>query len=169
MPIRDSGARYNVIAQLVKDKNWTRGAELGVLRGSTLFYLLDNCPSLVMVGVDRWQAYPELEKHDQDTMDFFAGAVKAKAKRYDSRCIILHGDSVEMAEFVPDGSLDFVFIDGDHSEDGCARDIAAWRSKVHTGGMMMGHDINWRTVRNAVESALGPFVMYPDNVWAVGC
>ena len=39
-----------------------------------------------------------------------------------------------------DASLDFVFIDADHSYVVTKADIAIWRSKVRTGGILCGHD-----------------------------
>jgi hypothetical protein len=56
------------------------------------------------------------------------------------RVEILRMDSVEAANRVADRSLDFVFIDGDHSHEGCKRDIEAWAAKVKAGGWIGGHD-----------------------------
>ena len=36
---------------------------------------------------------------------------------------VLHGDSVEMSEYIPDNSLDLCFIDADHTYSGVKRDI----------------------------------------------
>jgi predicted O-methyltransferase YrrM len=36
--------------------------------------------------------------------------------------------------------LDFVFIDADHSYEGCKADIEAWFPKVKPGGLLSGHD-----------------------------
>lgn len=42
---------------------------------------------------------------------------------------------------IPDGSLDFVYIDGNHSEEYVRQDIRLWWPKVKIGGMLAGHDI----------------------------
>jgi hypothetical protein len=47
--------RYEVLEQLIKKHGWQAGAELGVLAGDTIFHLLETCPTLYMVGVDRWE------------------------------------------------------------------------------------------------------------------
>jgi hypothetical protein len=39
-----------------------------------------------------------------------------------------------------DNSLDFVWIDGDHSDQGIFRDITAWLPKVKVNGYLGGHD-----------------------------
>lgn len=37
-------------------------------------------------------------------------------------------------------SVDFVYVDADHSYVGCVRDIKAWYSKLKPGGIMLGDD-----------------------------
>ncbi|MDD4889056.1 MAG: class I SAM-dependent methyltransferase [Phycisphaerae bacterium] len=65
----------------------------------------------------------------------------------------VRADSAEAAERYADGSLDFVFIDGDHSAPIVARDLAAYWPKVKPGGVMAGHDIG----ENDVEASLRVF------------
>ena len=49
-------------------------------------------------------------------------------------------DSVAAASLYAHGSLDAVFIDADHSQSKVMQDIAAWRVKVKSGGILAGHD-----------------------------
>lgn len=56
------------------------------------------------------------------------------------RAKIVRSRSVEAAQTVPDQSCDFVFIDADHSLEGCKADIDAWAPKVKPGGWLCGHD-----------------------------
>ena len=66
--------------------------------------------------------------------------------------------------------VDFVFVDADHSTEGVLRDLTAWAPKVRPGGLIVGHDINWRSVLRAVEAYFGPgrFIRHlPDNLWYV--
>ena len=48
--------------------------------------------------------------------------------------------SVQAAKLIPDGSLDFVFLDADHSYPGISSDIALWGPKIKKGGVLCGHD-----------------------------
>jgi len=48
--------------------------------------------------------------------------------------------SVEAARRYEDESLDFVYIDADHSYNAIKADIAAWLPKVKQGGILGGHD-----------------------------
>ena len=93
--------------------------------------------------------------------------VQNKARKYGSRCRILNGDSVECSAEVENGSLDFVFIDADHTEAGVRRDIAAWSPKVRIGGMLLGHDLSWRTVRSAIDDVCAGWKDYGEEVWGI--
>lgn len=52
--------------------------------------------------------------------------------------------------------IDFLFIDGDHTEDAVFRDLEVWTSRVRPGGLVMGHDWGGKRwgpgVRRAVRS-----------------
>jgi SAM-dependent methyltransferase len=62
------------------------------------------------------------------------------------RCI----DSIAAAHSYADGSLDFVFLDNDHSAPHVLKELKAWWPKVKPGGVLAGHDINWPSVSKAV-------------------
>jgi hypothetical protein len=47
---------------------------------------------------------------------------------------------MDALEGFPDNSLDFVFIDGNHSFPYVAEDIFYWEKKVRPGGIVSGHD-----------------------------
>ena len=45
-----------------------------------------------------------------------------------------------MSASIKDGSLCFVFIDGDHGYSAVKTDIKTWHPKVRPGGYIVGHD-----------------------------
>ncbi len=53
--------------------------------------------------------------------------------------IFVQGDSQELAKAWK-GSVDVLFIDGDHSYEGCAADIASWYPHMAEHGTMLFHD-----------------------------
>jgi len=71
-------------------------------------------------------------------------------------------DSAEAAAIFPDGSVDFCFIDADHSYAGVLRDITAWWPKVRPGGTIGGHDWHMRSVRRAVRETFSPLGLAID-------
>ena len=52
----------------------------------------------------------------------------------------VQGDSVSVSKRYADKSLDFVWIDADHSVDGVLADLRAWHPKVKDDGCFAGHD-----------------------------
>ncbi len=168
--------RREVLAELVQQHGWRIGAELGVLKGDTFLYLLERCPALALVGVDRWlplPAYkPTSRPRSAEEMAGYEVRVRAGAAQYGARAALVKRPTVEAAELYPDGHFDFVFIDADHHEAAVRADIEAWRPKVHAGGWLMGHDYGGRQfpgVAAAVHALLGQPEVFPDKVWAVPC
>jgi hypothetical protein len=56
------------------------------------------------------------------------------------------------AEDVPKWSLDFVYIDGDHSFNEVMQDIIVWSARVRPGGIVAGHDYDNSDVRQAIDT-----------------
>ena len=76
---------------------------------------------------------------------------------------IIVKDSVEAAGYYGDASLEFVFIDADHTYEGVKRDIQAWLPKIKSGGILAGHDFRWEGVGKAVRELLPNTIEYPGN------
>lgn len=144
---------------LVRGYGWTHGAELGVDKGILFGMLLKMCPDLHLIGVD---IFPDrLRSHR--AFDY--------ARDFSERARLIQGDTVVAADQIADASLDFVFIDADHSYEAVRRDIDAWRSKVRPGGWLGGHDYNQRFpgVVRAVQFAFGhkQVIELPGSIWSV--
>jgi len=156
------------LESLIKKYNWKRGAELGVWYGKTYFRLLENCPDLTLIGVDNWDPkYPHFAHHKNQ--DANRAEVYAGAEKFGQRAGIMEMDMTEAAGRIPDESLDFVFIDGDHTYEGCRRDIETWLSKIKADGWITGHDYLWPGVNEAVKKHISPVncpILETDETWA---
>ena len=164
--------RWDWLSEQVRKHGFTKGAEIGCAKGGTTSYLLHNLPSLHLIAVDLWEfrseVYEEREysircKEDQKTV---FNIFKKVVNLYKKRLTILRGVSWEMAEQVPDESLDFIFIDADHGYESVKKDILAWFPKVKKGGLISGHDINLPGVYQAVQELIqdSKAAGY-DNIW----
>lgn len=101
-------------------------AEIGVQYGVFSAKIAENYSGKVLC-IDLWgdeTIYAEAKK---------LLANKEKFKLY-------RGDSLTIAEFIPDGALDAAYIDGNHYYREVLADIEAWYPKVRTGGILAGHD-----------------------------
>jgi predicted O-methyltransferase YrrM len=146
---------YNVLCNLLKTGNviqYGRGAEVGVLYGDTSAYLLKEIPNLTLFSVDPYLPYDE-PGHDRtaQTLSSYEQVAREKLRQFGDRSQIMKLYSVEAAPKIPDGSLDFVFIDALHTYEAVKEDIAAWFSKIRPGGLLTGHDYRWDGVQRAVH------------------
>jgi hypothetical protein len=74
----------------------------------------------------------------------------------------VRNNSTEAAKLYPDESIDFIFIDANHSYEFVKADIAAWYPKLKKGAYIGGHDYNWETVKRAVDE------YFKDRVQSTG-
>ena len=65
--------------------------------------------------------------------------------------------SLDACKKFDDLSIDFIFIDADHSYDAVKADINAWLPKIKLGGLMTGHDYSETKtdVKKAVDEMFG--------------
>ena len=171
---RPTNAHLQIIP-LIERYGWTRGAEIGVLRGKTFFALLEACPELYLIGVDQWKVVPFRDAECAETysgypmtqlrQDVMDRGTRLNAREHKERATIIPADSSLAADMVADASLDFVFIDADHTEAGCERDLLAWAPKVNMNGMVLGHDWNWPTVRRVLDRRCPGWNGLEDEVW----
>ena len=163
-------AHWLLLEKWVKDNGWTHGAEIGLQRGWTICHLMENCPGLHMIGVDQWVEVPDTgepgwDSYDHIDLEYWAEVVKGRLARLGGK--VLHMHSLEAAKLVPDASLDFVFLDGDHTERGAAADIEAWSPKVKATGWVTGHDWNRPEVEAALNRLLPGWVACSDQCWRI--
>lgn len=125
------------------------GAELGVSRGALSRRLLTR-KDLHLIMVDTWGVYRptyaasddwHAERTTEEQASHRASAETLTRFAEDRRSIIAK-DTLDAAKGITDGSLDFVFVDADHSYAGCMADIEAWAPKIKAGGLLCGHDFH---------------------------
>ena len=157
----------------------TRIVEVGVWRGRSIAYLGSKLRELwkfpKLLGVDSWEPSEVLElKSHQDeaggALRVFAEALGNISTCGLSRWVLLHREcSVDAAARLPLSSVDFCFIDGDHSYESVLSDIEAWTPKMRAGGQMAGHDYtdNWPGVRRAVDEFFKHRARLVGNCWVV--
>ncbi len=117
------------LAKYFAELGFTKGAEVGVFAGYFSEILCKAMPGLDLTCVDIW-GFGKYKKAEQECLE--------RLRPYNVRIIKKY--SVEAAKDVPDGSLDFVYIDGAHDYDNVKADIEAWTPKVRVGGIISGDD-----------------------------
>lgn len=146
-------------------------AEVGVWKGRSTYVLAGLTPGRV-VAIDHWKGAPntcsgptqESQKRGADTIK---GEFLENTRAFESRIEIFESGSFEAATHFKPGSLDFVFLDGDHSEEAVRKDISLYRPLLRPGGMLAGHDYKngiWPGVEKAVD-ALVPGAKSVGFIW----
>ena len=141
--------RWEVINVFITQFNWKVGVEIGVNEGENIFEVTKNNPTLKMYGVESITRREMLKD----------------ALRYSNLEIIVD-TSINASKQFDKESVDFVFIDGDHSYESVKNNIKYWEPKVKENGLIIGHDYNWGNVARAVGECFTEVWIMSDNVWA---
>jgi hypothetical protein len=133
------------------------GAEIGVLAGQFAYHVLLRAQPSKLYLIDPWryglQADVETDPSPENqaardeqferTRSLFA---------LEANVEILRMKSQDAAAHISDRSLDYVYIDGEHSYDAVRADLAHYLPKVRPGGHLIGDDYGWSGVGAAVDA-----------------
>jgi hypothetical protein len=134
------------LAILFNELGFTKGVEIGVAGGDYSEILLDANPRLKLVGVDPYEHYGDYTYQvSQAKMDKLYKKVLLKfAGRNYSLYRFFSMDAVPLFE---PNSLDFVYIDGNHTLRYVVDDLVEWSMLVRKGGIIAGHDYRYERNR----------------------
>lgn len=127
------------LPQFFKDIGYEVGAEIGAHKAE---FTAEFCEvGLEMFVIDPWIGFSGQGRHQKEQAvqdDYFRIAMN-NLEPYD-KYRVLRKTSMDALEDVKDGSLGFIYIDGNHNFRHAAADIFEWSKKVKTGGIVAGHD-----------------------------
>lgn len=169
---------YSQYAEALKDGHTF--VEIGVWQGRSFCFLgelLKNANKKVkMYAVDTFKGSETEEVHQQaikklggSTLQIFEGNVADMGLK--DLVTVIPEDSATAASKFADGSIDILFIDGDHTLVGVLSDLERWYPKVKSGGIISGHDIPCPSVLAAVTTFFQnlemPFYKASSACWVV--
>lgn len=141
---QDMNARQQVLQHMPKNAVC---AEVGVHLGDYSAKIINRTNPKKLYLIDPWQVIEDEKyakswfgkKVAQREMD---QRYKSVQKRFaDNPAVeILRDFSKGAVEHIPDGSLDFVYLDGDHSYEGVCLDFDLFYDKVKPNGLIYGDD-----------------------------
>lgn len=148
------------------------GVEVGVMKGKTSQCLLEYISGSVVHMVDPWcqTAYSDRSDPNSRLTDAELTACENEAEQRVSQWIasgrakIWKCRSEHAAHRFEDDTLDFVFLDGDHSPEAVTMDSVRWWAKLKPGGLMFWHDYG----NNQGEWTMGVQKAVDDFVESVG-
>ncbi len=144
----------NDLAKHFAKLGFNRGAEIGVLGGTYSITLCQANPGLKLYSVDLWGLDGGKYKDYH-----FRKYKEAKQRLATYNAKLVRKSSMEAVRDFKDNSLDFVYIDANHSFDNVMRDIIEWATKVKRGGIVSGHDYE-NGPRVGVKDAVDVYVKH---------
>ena len=154
-------------------------AEIGVFAGDLSKRLLGQRDDLTLTMIDSWSGTPSPEMAEtgdfhstlnQEKQDDYYQITKFATSFAQDRARIIRKSSADAAREIEDNFLDLVFIDADHSYEGCKTDIEVYYDKVKPGGIISGHDYNhqgWK-FGPMVKKAVDEFIAQKSLVLELG-
>jgi hypothetical protein len=127
---------------------FNKGAEIGVKYGLYSKEICENIPDVDLKSIDPYIPDPKVHWDEMERR-----FIVAKKTLDPFGITIIKKTSVQAAdEDVPIGSLDFVYIDADHSFNSVMQDIILWSDRVRPFGIVSGHDYDNEEVKLAVDT-----------------
>lgn len=140
-PVRCKNFKREHLALLFNELGYKTGAEVGVAFGDYSELLCKSIPGLNLYCVDPYIPYKRGETLLRGVEEQENRMATAHTRLINPFGVtFIRKEGYEAAKDIPDNSLDFVYIDGDHSFDYVMLDLIAWTRKVRPGGIVSGHD-----------------------------
>jgi predicted O-methyltransferase YrrM len=155
---------YQEFYDFISTHKFQQLVEIGVWKGNSISYLASKNPNSKIYAVDlfektyRYEKAPEVKVHVPTVYDVY----NKKLTETNTRHLItdIKEFSWDGAAHFEDNSIDFAFIDADHSYEAVKKDISAWFPKIKKGGILAGHDysIAKKSPHPGVAKAVNEFV-----------
>lgn len=132
------------LLNILSKKNIEYACEVGVQAGDYSKEILSRMPSIKKLYlVDLWkhqENYIDSANVSDEEFDKLFLLTKTNINPWINKVEFLKGYSNEMHNYIPDNSLDWIYIDARHDYLGCKEDINLYWPKLKTNGIMSGHD-----------------------------
>lgn len=129
-------------------------AEIGVWKGDFAEHLLKSVPAIeCYYMIDPWAILPDWNKPFNKIKDFESIYKQAMQRLLfaSEKTKTLRGRTIEMIHGIPDNSLDFAYIDGDHTLRGITIDLISILPKIKPGGFIGGDDFTKTPWQHSIE------------------
>ena len=138
-PIEVCRSRENALPMIIKHLGFTKGAEVGVAEGLYSYKLCKRCPKMELYSIDSWDNYETYGDYIGIQLSAKYAEAKKRLAPFKNNHII-RAFSMDAVKQFEDESLDFVYIDANHSYKNVKEDLREWSKKVKSGGIIAGHD-----------------------------
>ena len=137
----------------------SRFVEVGCWLGRSACYfgveIINSGKEIKLDCVDTWLGAPELLEEDVVKNGTLYSDFLRNIEPLRNIITPIRLTSTQASRLYEDESLDFVFIDADHTKEGIEADLLCWFPKVKKGGVLAGHDWDYPAIKEALNSFIG--------------
>lgn len=159
--------RLEMWTDIVRQSGAKNVVEIGVWKGDFAAHMLQHCSEIEHYAmIDPWATLPDWNKpFNVDTQVFEEVYDEAMSKTAfaQAKIEVLRGTTLAMIDRIPDNSLDFAYIDGDHTLRGITLDLVKLLPKMKHGGLIAGDDFVANPWQHSLEfepTMVCPFSIY---------
>ena len=160
-------SRFDIWLHFIQARQVESMAEVGVYRGDFAARALGQCNCIkTYYMIDPWRHLDDWNKPantNNNVFNRYLEETKAKTEMAADKRVILRGRTTEVIDQIADESLDFAYVDGDHTLKGIAIDLVAIYNKIKPGGHIGGDDFTatvWQHSASFEPSLVFPFTVY---------
>ena len=146
--------------------NGLKGAEIGTYKGLNAESMMDTLDINRLYLIDSYSRYEGYNDPFIFLKDSTLERACTRLIPWEDRLTWVVKKS-DIAVYDIPSSLDFVYIDGNHDYEYVLGDIELYYPKVRDGGVIGGHDIYLKGVREAVETCFDYYYEEFPDWWVV--
>jgi FkbM family methyltransferase len=165
-----SGSLYNFLKNYKTPEQPQLCVEIGSFEGRGSIYIHDKLcgnPESRLICIDPWEDHYTLKKEFSDIDHFFKGQYNTFLNNtgHLPKIIPKRGYSYQVIQTLENNTVDFVFIDGDHSPEGVYTDAKLMFPKIKKEGVILFDDYNWTHNGLKCGDGIDRFILeFKDNI-----
>tara|TARA_Y100000114_G_C11729596_1_gene312822 strand:+ start:190 stop:933 length:744 start_codon:yes stop_codon:yes gene_type:complete len=133
---------FMTISRHFKRKRDLKVLEIGVADGVNSMRIFHSMNPSTMYLIDPWVSQNNRAADRGSSQNQHSVALKKAKNRFStySNVVFIKAYAEQVVDNFPDKYFDFIYVDGDHSYEGCKKDLFMWYPKLKFGGFLGGHD-----------------------------
>lgn len=157
----------NVLNNIVDIKASTV-LELGSWLGTSIKFFAQKCPNANLICIDTWQGSPE-HQNSKEVLNVLYKTFLVNTLHLKNRLVPLKTNTIDGMSIVEHFNIepDVIYIDAAHDYDSVLKDLET-SYNLWPKAQIIGDDINWYTVRNALSTFASKYNInyrFVDYTW----
>ena len=165
--LSDSASRFQLWERVLRAANAKTVVEVGVWKGKFAEHVLRQCEFIERYYmIDPWAKLPDWDKPfnvETQRFDNIYHQAMERTAFASEKVVVLRGRTKEVIDNIPDESLEFAYIDGDHTLRGITIDLIKLLPKIKKYGLIGGDDFApnpWQQDGRFEPTLVCPFSIY---------